>query len=217
MTRQDWIIVGAGWLALAAIIVGLMLDQRRIERRLRRHRGDLSNHARRLVQIEAAQRGLATSTRAPMPTVGGYAGPSAAQVGPGRSSHRGAAPGDDRADTGDRFESREPSPPPWASLAGGNVRRLFTAPDPDDTVRLGRPPALGDIEHVLTKADNRPHTGVELARALGRKPWDLLPELDRLVNSGRVELITGHTAGHVAYRLVETVRMTHTVLPGASR
>lgn len=59
------------------------------------------------------------------PVTGGYGGGPAAQVGPGRSSHRGAAPGVDpqAANPG----SQEPSPPPRRSLAPGKVAAIEQA------------------------------------------------------------------------------------------
>ena len=191
MTRQDWIIVGAGWLALAAIIVGLMLDQRRIERRLRRHRGDLSNHAKRLLQIESAQRGLATSTRAPMPTVG----------------QRNLDP-----------PPANPSPDPQPWIEHGNVRRLFTAPRPDPTLRLSRPPSILDIESVLAAAAPRPLTRMELATRTGLEPWQVDQRLRAMADQGHVDQVQGHDIERGWVLTDPTLRMPHQhLLPGASR
>ncbi len=68
MTPQDWVIIAAGWVALAIVLAGVMWDQHHHGRRLDRHRHELTNHARRLLLQEAAPD--ATSIGAPMPTVG---------------------------------------------------------------------------------------------------------------------------------------------------
>lgn len=69
MTTQDWVIIGAAWVALAAVQAGAIWDRHCDSRRADRHRDDLNNHARRLLHVEAAQRGLPTTTHAPMPIV----------------------------------------------------------------------------------------------------------------------------------------------------
>lgn len=72
------------------------------------------------------------------------------------------------------------------------------------------PPArqtVTSIEQALADSP-RPLTGVELAKALGVKPWDLLPQLDPLVRGGRVEFAPSHTIGQAAYRLAgDTLRL----------
>jgi len=89
--------------------------------------------------------------------------------------------------------------------------------DADATLRLARPPALTDIEHVLTQA-GRALTATEMATQLERKPWDCLPELERLLKAGKIQTVPGHTAGRTAYRLADTdtLRMPHgmPLLPG---
>ncbi len=93
-----------------------------------------------------------------------------------------------------------------------------TPADADATLRLARPPALSDIEHVLTQA-GRDLTATELARALERKPWDLIAPIDELITAGKIQTVPGHTAGRTAYRLADTLRMPHgmSVLPGVVR
>ena len=90
-------------------------------------------------------------------------------------------------------------------------------PDPDPTLRLRRPPALSDIESLIATA-GRCLTPTELADRLERRPWDLLPELERLTTAGRIKLVPGHTAGRSAYTLADpTVRLSRMpILPGVT-
>lgn len=208
MTHQDWIIVGAGWLALAAVIVGLMLDQRRIERRLRRHRLDLSQHAKRLLQIESAQRGLATSTRAPMngKVWSGAMVPIPEPTPTAANQHNLDPP------------PANPSPDPQPWIEHGNVRRLFTAPRPDPTLRLHRPPSLLDIESVLAAAAPRPLTRMELATRTGLEPWQVDQRLRAMADQGQVDQVQGHDIERGWVLTDPTLRMPHQhLLPGASR
>lgn len=92
--------------------------------------------------------------------------------------------------------------------------------DPDRTLRLARPPALSDVEHVLTQA-GRALTSTELADRMGCMVWDLLPGIDRLVREGKIQSVPCHTAGRTAYQLADTdtLRLPRgmSVLPGVSR
>lgn len=86
----------------------------------------------------------------------------------------------------------------------------------DDTLRLQRPPALTDLQHVLTQA-GRALTVTEMAAQLGRQTWDLLPDIDRDMAAGRIRTVPGHTAGRTAYQLADsTERMPNgmPLLPG---
>lgn len=105
-------------------------------------------------------------------------------------------------------------------LQGLTAAQATSTGQPMATVTRLRPPSLlapapapaavSEIEQALAGA-GRALTGVELADALDRKPWDLLPDLDRLLKSGRVEPVGGHTLGRTAYQLADpTLR-----LPGA--
>lgn len=67
MTTQDWVIIAAGWIALAMVLTGVAWDNHSHGRRLDRHRAELTNHARRLTLHE--HRAAATSVGQPMPTV----------------------------------------------------------------------------------------------------------------------------------------------------
>lgn len=108
---------------------------------------------------------------------------------------------------------------PMPSVTGTH-RAIGGTADPDPTLRLARPPALTDIEGVLTDA-GRALTATEMATKLGRQPWDLLPMIDRDMAAGRIRTVPGHTAGRTAYTLVatDTLRMPHgmSVLPGVTR
>lgn len=202
MTTQDWIIIAAGWIALAAVVAGLMWDRRSDSRRLDRHRADLNNHARRLVLVE--DRPGATSVGQPMASVTGThraigRPPATGGVISASSAYRV------REDGCDLFA---PSRAVRATLA-----------DADPTLRLALPPALTDIESVLHQA-GRALTATEMATKLDRKPWDCLPELEWLLKAGRIQTVPGHTAGRTAYRLADqTERMPHgmSVLPGVVR
>lgn len=72
----------------------------------------------------------------------------------------------------------------------------------DQTLRLARPPARSDIEHLIAKA-GRCLTATELAAQLERRPWDLLPDIELLLKDGRIQTVPGHTAGRTAYRLAD--------------
>ncbi len=76
-------------------------------------------------------------------------------------------------------------------------------------------PERSDIEQALAEA-GRGLTGVELAEALGRKPWDLLPDLDRLLQDKRVVLAGGHTLGRSTYELPagDTLRLPSGMVAG---
>lgn len=69
MTTQDWVIIAAGWIALAMVLTGVAWDNHSHGRRLDRHRAELTNHARRLILQEAAPQ--ATSVGQPMASVTG--------------------------------------------------------------------------------------------------------------------------------------------------
>ncbi len=103
-----------------------------------------------------------------------------------------------------------------------HVKALDVQADPDRTLRLARPPALTDIEHVLTQA-GRALTATEMATQLGRQPWDCLPELDRLLKAGAIRTVPGHTAGRTAYELADPAESTErmprgmSLLPGVVR
>ncbi len=210
-------------IAVAAIVLAIVwpthqqLTIRALRHSLRRQRDQLAQHRRAIVQLQGAA--IHPPTSIGRPVQGGwvdaqprareagpelfipYHGASAAQVGPGRSSHRRAAPRDERVVSGDRPGSGEPTPPP----------------DTDATLRLARPPALSDLQHVLTHA-GRALTATEIATQLGRKPWDLIADIDRDMAAGLIRTVPGHTAGRTAYTLADpTERMPHgmPVLPGA--
>ena len=100
-----------------------------------------------------------------------------------------------------------------------HMKSLDVHASPDRTLRLTRPPALTDLQHVLQQA-GRALTATEMAAQLGRQPWDLLPLIDQDVAAGRIRTVPGHTAGRTAYELADTDthRMPNgmPVLPGAS-
>jgi len=109
---------------------------------------------------------------------------------------------------------------PMASVTGQHRTIGAEAPacvaDRDPTLRLHRPPAVTDVEHVLTQS-GRALTATEIATHLGRQPWDLLGDIDRAMAAGRIRTVPGHTAGRTAYQLADTThRMPHgmSVLPG---
>ena len=71
------------------------------------------------------------------------------------------------------------------------------------------PDAVSEIEQALAARGNM--TRIELARYLGRQPWEILGDLKRLMLDRRVHLTESHTAGEPAYALADpTLR-----LPGA--
>lgn len=188
-------LIGLAWrFAVGVLILAawtyVVLEQRKVRRRLDRHRADLNNHARRLTRIQG-------------PT------PNATGVG---------QPMNDKVWSG----AMVAVPKVTATISGETSLQRHTrydspdlCPDPDPTLRLKRPPALSDIEATIARA-GRCLTPTELATELERKPWDLLPELERLTSSGRIKLVPGHTAGQSAYTLADpTVRLSRMpVLPG---
>ncbi len=136
---------------IAAIVLVMLwplhqqLTIRALRHSLRRQRDQLAQHRRAIIQLQGAAVRPPTSVGQPMPTVGRpaqggwvnarpwgkengpelfipYHGTSAAQVGPGRSSHRRAAPRDERVVSGDRPGSGEPTPP---SDAATTLRERF--------------------------------------------------------------------------------------------
>lgn len=90
-------------------------------------------------------------------------------------------------------------------------------PDPDPTLRLRRPPALSDIEYVLSNA-TRPLTRTEIASMLGVGTMDILTDLRRLMLAGKITMTGTHTAGEPGYTtppVDPTVRLSRMpVLPG---
>lgn len=212
MTTQDWVIIAAGWGALAAVIAGLIWDRRCDSRRLDRHRADLNNHSRRLVLIEGRRQG-ATSIGEPMPTVTKV---TATISGDGYLRRHKPYNGPEVRQGGwvnGPVWGREDGPELFVTQAG--LRSLRATSDPDPTLRLGRPPALSDIEAVLHQA-GRDLTATELATKLERKTWDLIAPIDELIKAGKIQTVPGHTAGRTAYRLAgDTLRMARMpVLPG---
>lgn len=189
--------------ALAALTLVLLwplhqeLTIRALRHSLRRHRDQLTQHRRAIVQLQGAAVRPPTSIGQPMPTVGRPLATGGAI--PASSAYRLGEGGCDLF---------APSRALRATLA-----------DPDQTLRLARPPALSDIEAVLTQA-GRALTATEIATKLGRQTWDLLPLIDQDVAAGRIRTVPGHTAGRTAYTLADpTERMPNgmSVLPGVSR
>ncbi len=187
--------------AVAAIVLVLLwpthqqLTIRALRHAIRQQHKQLHQHRRAIVQLQGAATQPPTSVGQPMPTVGRPL--ATGGVIPASSAYRlGEGEGDVFA----------PSRALRATLA-----------DADATLRLARPPALSDIEHVLTQA-GRDLTATELARALERKPWDLIAPIDELITAGKIQTVPGHTAGRTAYRLADTdtLRMPHgmPLLPG---
>lgn len=115
---------------------------------------------------------------------------------------------------------RPPQPRLHSGPANASRSPRTCITDADPTLRLARPPALSDVEAVLTQA-GRALTATEMATQLGRKPWDLLPDIDGAVKAGRIRTVPGHTAGRTAYELADTdtLRLPRgmSVLPGVSR
>ncbi len=169
----------------------LALGQRDLRHSLRRQRDQLAQHRRAIVQLQGAAIHPPTSVRQPMSVV----------------------------------QPRNPRPAMaipahhHAGQEGANGGWKQAVCDTDATLRLARPPALGDVEAAMAKA-SRALTPTELAARLDRQPWDCLPELEWLLKAGRIQTVPGHTAGRTAYRLADqTERMPHgmSVLPGVVR
>lgn len=186
--------------ALAALALVLLwplhqeLTIRALRHAIRQQHKQLHQHRRAIVQLQSAAVRPPTSIGQPMPTVGRPL--ATGGVIPAATAYRL------REGECDVF------PPPRALRA--------TLADRDPTLRLARPPAVSDIEHVLTQA-GRALTATEMATQLGRQPWDLLPDIDRAMAAGRIRTVPGHTAGRTAYALVDggTLRMARMpVLPG---
>lgn len=183
---------------LAAFVLVLLwpihqhLTIRALRYALGRQREQLHQHARAIIQLQGAATAPPTSVGQPMPTV---------------TRSRLVA-----QDDGELFATQ-------AGLRSLRASESQPAPafatDPDPTLRLRRPPAQSDIEALLAAA-GRCLTPIELADRLERKPWDLLPEIERLTTAGRIKLVPGHTAGQSAYTLADpTMRLARMpVLPG---
>lgn len=191
--------------AVAMAAIGLVLlwplhqalTIRALRHSLRRQRDQLAQHRRAIIQLQGAAVRPPTSIGAPMPKV--------------------------RARNLDC-----PTPNPRFVVSKAGLRSLQTnesrpgpacATDTDPTLRLARPPALTDLQHVLTQA-GRALTATEIATKLGLPTWELIPAIDRDLAAGRIQAVPGHTAGRTAYRLADqTERMPHgmSVLPGVVR
>ncbi len=104
-------------------------------------------------------------------------------------------------------------------LQGVTATQTTSTGQPMATVTRLRPPtvlptepapdAVTEIEQALAARGRM--TRIELARYLGRQPWEILGDLKRLMLDGRIHLTESHTAGEPAYALADpTLR-----LPGA--
>ena len=226
MTTQDWIIIAAGWIALAMVQAGVMWDNHCHGRRLDRHRADLNNHARRLTLGE--HRPAATSIGQPMPTVTKvtatvsgdeplqrhkpYNGP---EVRPVQGGWVNAQPW-----------GRENGPELTVTQVGlrslrANESRPATActTDTDATLRLARPPALSDVAAAILGA-GRPLTRATLDVQLDR---DTRTEVRDGLLAGTLQMVRTHDdepaywpTGHPVPG--DTVRMAKMpVLPGLVR
>ncbi len=193
---------------LAALVLVLLwplhqqLTIRALRHSLRRQRDQLAQHRRAIIQLQGAAIQPPTSIGAPMPSVTG--------------THR--AIGHPMATINVQARNLDcPAPNPRFVVSKAGLRSLQT--DTDPTLRLARPPALTDLQHVLTQA-GRALTATEIATKLGLPTWELIPAIDRDLAAGRIQAVPGHTAGRTAYRLADqTERMPHgmSVLPGVVR
>jgi len=187
-------------IVLAAIVLALVwpvhqqLELRALRHSLRRQRDQLAQHRRAIVQLQGGATQPPTSVGQPMATIGG-------PIATG-----GVIP----AATAYRLREGE------CDVFALSRALRATLADRDPTLRLHRPPAVTDVEHVLTQS-GRALTATEIATHLGRQPWDLLGDIDRAMAAGRIRTVPGHTAGRTAYQLADTThRMPHgmSVLPG---
>lgn len=160
------------------------------------------NNSGAIIQLQTTVADTPLQVHSPMPKVGGgapvKAQPWGRENGPELFVPHGAAGGWDS------------NPQPPAPKAGALSAKLPPdspgSPSVDPTLRLGRPPALSDIEAVLAKAA-RPLTRMEMAAELERQPWELLGDLKRLMLDGRLALSPSHGA-EAAYTLADpTTRM----------
>ncbi len=105
-------------------------------------------------------------------------------------------------------------------LQAASADQATTAAQPMATVTRIRPPSLlpaepapeavTEIEQALAARGSM--TRIELARYLGRQPWEILGDLKRLMLDRRVHLTESHTAGEPAYTLADpTLRLPGTV------
>ncbi len=185
---------------IAAIVLVLLwplhqqLTIRALRHSLRRQRDQLAQHRRAIVQLQGAATRPPTSIGAPMPKV--------------RARNLDCPPPNPRfvvSKAGLRsLQTNESRPGPACAI------------DTDPTLRLARPPALTDLQHVLTQA-GRALTTTEIYTQLGRQPWDLIADIDRDTKAGRIKAVPGHTAGRTAYTLADpTERMPNgmPLLPG---
>jgi hypothetical protein len=103
--------------------------------------------------------------------------------------------------------------------ATADDQQATTTAQPMATVTRLRPPSLlpaeppptavTELEQAL--AERGTMTRLDLARYLGRQPWEILGDLKRLMLDGRIHLTESHTAGEPTYALADpTLR-----LPGA--
>ncbi len=99
-------------------------------------------------------------------------------------------------------------------------QQATTTAQPMATVTRLRPPSLLPVEPppaAVTEleqalAERGSMTRIELARYLGRQPWEILGDLKRLMLDRRVHLTESHTAGEPAYTLADpTLRLPGTV------
>lgn len=185
-------------MVLAAIVLALLwplhqyLELRALRYVVNQQRDRIQQHHRAIIQLQGAAPQPPTSAGQPMPTVAEF-----------------------RAKWDDVGIRSQPHLHPAPANASSRAETCIRPPDPDPTLRLRRPPALSDIESLIATA-GRCLTPTELADRLERRPWDLLPELERLTTAGRIKLVPGHTAGQSAYTLADpTVRLSRMpILPG---
>lgn len=182
---------------LAALVLVLLwplhqeLTIRALRHALRQQHKQLGQHRRAIVQLQGAAVCPPTSIGQPMASVTGTHRAIGAELLTTKAGLRSL-----------RASESRPAP--------------ACATEADPTLRLHRPPALSDIEAVLDQA-GRALTATEMAAKLDRKPWDLLPDIDRAMAAGRIRTVPGHTAGRTAYQLADgdTLRMARMpVLPG---
>lgn len=164
-------------IALCAIVLVMLwpihqeLTIRALRHSLRRMNERQAQHARALVHLQTTMANTPLQVHQPMPKVGR------------------------------RLEAVPPRPLGLPNAKARITSTRYECPaDPDQTLRLGRPPSLSDIEGVLDQA-GRDLTATEIAARLDRKPWDLIADIDRLIKAGRIQTVPGHTAGRTAYRL----------------
>ena len=172
-------------IVLAAIVLATLwpthqqLTIRALRHSLRRQHTSLHQQRRAIIQLQTIVTGLPTTSYQPMPTVGG----AGVVLRPGESMRVSLA-------------SVTPGRP--TRVTSGDIDH-----DPDQTLRLARPPAMTDVAAAITNA-GRPLTRAAITEQLGR---DARTEIREQLLAGTLTMVRSHDADPAYWPAGDTQRM----------